>query len=309
MSDITDQWLRKCSLAVAPEKGGEGLDFTELRVRFSVRRADIQTPNTLEARVWNVSEETANKVQKEFTRVVLQAGYEYGNYGILFDGNVKQIRWGRENQTDTYMDILAADGDEAYNFAVVNTTLAAGSQPTDHAWAAQAAMAEHGIKKGFMPTADEPKLPRGKVMFGMSRDYLRDASAATNCSWSIQDGYLQLVPLTGYLPGEAVVLTAKTGMVGMPEQTQDGIRVKCLLNPMIKVGGRVQIDNKSVQRMRIDMSYTAINFFPKVADDGFYRVLVAEHHGDTRSTEWYSDLICLALDDTVPPSLAVKGIV
>ena len=309
MSEITDQWLRKCTLAVAPQNGDIGLDFSDLRVRFSVRRADIQTPNTLEARVWNVSEETATRVRKEFTRVVLQAGYQYGNFGTLFDGDVKQVRWGRENQTDTYMDILAADGDEAYNFAVTNTTLAAGSTPTDHAWAAQAAMAEHRIKAGYMPDPSDQKLPRGKAMFGMSRDYLRDAAGALGCSWSIQDGYLQLVPLTSYLPDEAVVLTSKTGMVGMPEQTQDGIKSRCLLNPLLKIGGRVQIDNKSVQQMRIDMSYTAINFFPKVADDGFYRLLVVEHHGDTRGTEWYSDLICLALDDTVPASLAVKGVV
>lgn len=309
MSDITDQWLRKCALIVAPDQGGAGLDFSQLRVRFHVRRADIQTPNTLEARVWNVSEQTAVQVKREFQRVVLQAGYEFGNFGTIFDGTIRQVRWGRENQTDTYMDILASDGDEAYNFAVANTTLAAGSTHQDQTWAMRAVMEEHGIKQGYMPELTDQKLPRGKVMFGMCRDYLRDIAASTGCSWSIQDGALQLVPLSGYLPSEAVVLSSKTGMIGMPEQTQDGIRTKCLLNPRLKVSGQVQIDNKSVQQMRIDMSYTAINFQPKIADDGFYRLLVVEHFGDTRGNDWYSDLICLALDDTVPQSLAVKGIV
>ncbi|MGC8165472.1 hypothetical protein ACP3WT_28400, partial [Salmonella enterica] len=68
---------------------------------------------------------TRQRIEQEFTRIVLQAGYA-GNYGIIFDGSVKQVRRGRENQTDTYLDITAADGDSAYNFAVVNTSLAAG---------------------------------------------------------------------------------------------------------------------------------------------------------------------------------------
>lgn len=309
MSNITDQWLRKCSLIVAPDQGGLGLDLSPLRVRFAVRRADIQTPNTMEARIWNVSEETVARVKKEFQRVVLQAGYEYGNFGTIFDGTIKLVRFGRESATDTYMDILAADGDVAYNFSVTNTTLAAGSSHQDRLAALQKSMEEYNVKAGYLPEVAGQQLPRGKVMFGMTRDFLRDAADTLNCSWSIQDGRLQLVPLTAYLPTEAVVLSAKTGMIGMPEQTVDGIKTKCLLNPRLRIGGKVQIDNKSVQQMRIDMAYTAINFQPKIADDGFYRLLVVEHYGDTRGNDWYSDLICLALDDTVPMSLAVKGVV
>ena len=42
-------------------------------------------------------------------------------------GLIKQVRIGRENGTDTFLNIAAADGDKAYNFAVVNATLAAGA--------------------------------------------------------------------------------------------------------------------------------------------------------------------------------------
>ncbi|MGQ3505100.1 hypothetical protein ACT9SR_13340, partial [Enterococcus faecalis] len=76
------------------------------RIVFDVRRGDLQTPNSLRARVYNVSETTRQRIEQEFTRIVLQAGYA-GNYGIIFDGSVKQVRRGRENQTDTYLDITA----------------------------------------------------------------------------------------------------------------------------------------------------------------------------------------------------------
>ncbi|MBU9534734.1 hypothetical protein KTE49_30340, partial [Burkholderia multivorans] len=131
------QFVRKVSLIIGFDSG-EALDLSELRIVFRVQRGDLQTPNSARIRVYNVSATTARRAQKEFTRVVLQAGYE-GNYGIIFDGQIKQVRRGRESQTDTFLDITAADGDSAYNFAVVNTTLAAGSVATDHVSAAIAA--------------------------------------------------------------------------------------------------------------------------------------------------------------------------
>lgn len=293
---------------VVAQADGTGLDLSALHFRFNVRRADLQTPNTCDVRVYNVSNDTANRIQKEFTRIILQAGYENGSYGVIFDGNVKQVRRGRENATDTYLELLAADGDEAYNFATVSTTVAAGSTPAAHFSVLQSIMGDYGVQPGYIPQElTGPRLPRGKVMYGMCRDYMRVAAATLSATWSIQNGRLEIIPLTGYRPFEAVVLTAKTGLIGMPEQIQDGIKAKCLLNPNLIIGGKVQIDNKSVQQARIDMAYTAINFFPQIADDGFYRLLTVDHSGDTRGNDWYSDLICLGLDDTVPPSMAVKG--
>ena len=130
----TPQYLRKASLIIG-QAAGDALDLSALRFVFDVRRGDLQTPNSARVRVFNVGPMTAQRVQKEFTRLVLQAGYE-GNYGIIFDGNIKQVRRGRVSQTDTYLDITAADGDSAYNFAVVNATLAAGSTSADHVAAA-----------------------------------------------------------------------------------------------------------------------------------------------------------------------------
>lgn len=298
------QWLRKISLVVG-QNGGTGLDLSGLRIKFTTRKGDLQTPNSADIRVYNLSEETALRVQKEFSRVALQAGYEQ-NYGMIFSGNVKQVRRGREG-VDTFMDIFAADGDAAYNFAIVNTTLAAGAGQKEKVGACAGAMQEHGVGTGYMPELAAPAMPRGQVMYGMARDYMRSAAQSTDSSWSVQDGQLTMIPRAGYVPGQAVVLTAKTGLVGTPEQSQDGIRARCLLNPQLRVGSRIQLDNNSILRAKIDMSYTAINTTPKVNADGFYRVLIAEHSGDTHGTDWYTNLTCISLDGTVPPALAAKG--
>ncbi len=288
------QWLRACSLTVG--KGSAGLELGALRVVFATRKGDVETPNSAEIRVYNLSAGTAARIRREFTRVVLQAGYQ-DNIGTIFDGTIRQVRTGRENGTDTWLEIIAADGDAAYNFATVNTTLAAGSKPADRVAVAQAAMAEKGAGAGYTPDLGGQALPRGKVMYGMARQHMRNEAETTDTTWSIQDGKVQMLPRAGYLPGAAVVLTHETGLVGTPEQTQDGIRVRCLLNPRLRVGGRIKLDNASVLRAKTDLKASAL-LPPSLDHDGIYRILTVEFRGDTRGNDWYADMVCIGIDDT-----------
>lgn len=302
----TPQYLRNIKLTVGDDS--EALNLSELRIRFSIRRGDISTPNTADIRVYNVSDKTAQIVQDEFTRVRLEAGYQ-GNYGVIFDGTVIQVRRGRESQTDTYLDITAADGDSAYNFAVVNKSLAAGATLDDQLGVCLQAMEAHGVTLGFAPPLPKQALPRGKMMFGMVRDYLDGITAAAAAKWSIQDGQLYIIPLGNYLPGEALSINATTGMVGLPEQTNGGINVKMLLNPSVKIGRLIRLDNSSIQQYRFNPSIKAgaenakIAQQNKLSDDGLYYVMIANHSGDTRGNDWYTDTVCLSVDATVPNEL------
>lgn len=326
----TSQYIRKVGLVVfspqtssanaGPELVGttgasqqNGLDLSQLRIRFRVEGMDFDRPKTAVIRVYNLSDATAQMVQKEFQTVMLQAGYENGNYAQIFTGTIKQTRKGRENAIDTFLDIFAADGDLASNQAVVNKSLAVGSKLSDRAQVAIDAMKANGATgqdtKALQATGGI--LPRGKVLFGMARDYLGDAADTGNCSWSIVDGKVVFTPLTGYNSGEAVVLTAKTGMVGIPEATNDGVHVRCLLNPLIKIGTRVQIDNASINQTQVNQqgfpAYTDLNFFASTTEDGFYRALVVAHFGDTRGNDWYTDLTCLAIDASAAAAQSVQA--
>jgi hypothetical protein len=300
MSDTAKDhlYLRRCSLIVGGS-GGSGLELGEMRVEFKTHHADYETPNHADIRVYNLSDQTARRMDREFTRVVLQAGYQ-GNMGLIFGGNIRQIRRGRENGLDSYVDILASDGDRAYNYAVVNKTLAAGSTANDQVATAQEAMAEHDVTAGYTPDLGGPALPRGRVLYGMARKTMRDVAASTNTTWSIQDGATQLIPLQGHLPGEAVVLTSETGLVGQPEQTNEGIKVRALLNPRFRVGGRIKLDNTSIRKYRTEIKVGAFNKAPRLDDDGLYRILAVDFSGDTRGGDWYADLICVGIDASAP---------
>ena len=302
----SQQYIRRCNLIVADAKGN-GLDLSNLRIVFKIKKSDAQTPNTAEIRVYNLAKETASKIRKEFSTVLLQAGYD-SNYGTIFAGNIKQVKLGRENGTDSYIDIAAGDGDDAYNFAVVNSTLSAGATQQDQINSAAGSMSVKAVKQGSITGVESNKLPRGKVMYGMARDYLRQSASATETSWSIQDGKIQFVKLTGLLPSQAVLLNSKSGLIGTPEQTNDGITVKCLLNPQLKIAGRVKIDQENIAEAQLpDTSKKdTVNKPVAIEDDGFYRLLTVEHSGDTRGNEWYSNLVCLGIDATLPANKQVK---
>lgn len=308
------QYLRKIKLIVY-DTDLNGLDLSQLRIKFSVKRSDVMTPNVADIRVYNLSKETALSIFLNLNptpnkpnrgRVVLQAGYEQ-NFGVIFQGNIKQIILGNESATDTFVDIIAGDGDRAYNFAIVNTTLSKGSTQTDQVKAAATATAKKGVTLGHLGDLPGNQLPRGKVMYGNARNYLRDVAQNTNRSWSVQDEKITYVSNTSYLPGERVVLTSKTGLIGTPQQTTDGLNAKCLLNPLLKIGSRIEIADAIVADFKINLSIpnSPANIAVPFSADGTYYVLVVEHTGDTRGIEWYSNLICLNTDVTAPPLTSV----
>lgn len=310
---MTAQYGRKCSLIVG-NQSGQGIELSDLRVKFSIFKADNQSPAHANIRVYNLSDGTAQEIQQEYTHMFLQAGYE-GNFGLLFSGNVRQFRRGRENATDTYFDILAQDGDEGYNFAVANTSIAAGWAQDDLHERLVQSLSVFGITEGYKPEFGGPKMPRGKVCYGMTRDYLRNLADSAGTSWHIADNLLNMVPTYGTLPGAVVVLNAASGVIGLPQQTINGVTVKCLINPQIKYGGQVQLDNASIQQQSFNVAYqpgasnhgfqqnglgNGVVSNVSLDNDGFYKVYAIDITGDTRGQDWYMELICVAVNGTTP---------
>jgi hypothetical protein len=313
-TQATQQYLRKVSLVVSNAFGT--LDLSQMRIKFRVyQAAGSEFPAYADIRVLNLSDATATQVQQQYTDVTLSAGYEGGAFGLIFQGTIKQVRRGREDQTNKYLEIRAADGDVPRQFGVVNTSLAAGAtQPSN---IVKTITGQIGVPQGY--TVDVPQgvaQSRGKVMFGMATNDLDTVGSSNGMGWWIDKGKLNMVPLDSYIPREAIVLTSNTGMVGLPEQTEDGIHVRCLLNPNIRIGTLVQINNTSVQRELLGGQNLFATgrlenipgLLPKVTDDGFYMVYVAEYVGDTRGhgQDWLTELTCLAIIPAAPVSDSVS---
>ena len=284
-----------------------------LHIVWSTTQSDVETPNSCRLRLYNCSQETINKLMsKEYTNVEVSAGYQNGPYGTVFKGSIKQTRNGKENQTDRYVDILAADGDEAYNFGVVNKTLAAGwtvKQQIDAI--AQGMGVDVGYVSDGLATGNPQQSIRGKAMYGLAKDYARQLAIGNNARWSIQNGKLVFILNSDYIQAEPIILSPATGLIGIPEQTQSGIKCKALINPKLIIGQPIKIDSTLINTAQFNVFYGDLasnpnNLFPPISSTGLYRIVVSEMQGDTRGQDWYVELTCFAIASDVAPGSAVN---
>jgi hypothetical protein len=314
---VSDQWVRKIGLFVYGFS--TSLDLSDMHIKFQIENAQIETPNNATIRVYNLSDATIKQIQGEFSQVILNAGYEGGdNYGAIFQGQIKQFRIGRENATDTYLDILAADGDIGYNQGFVNETLAAGHTPQQAIDSITGAMPNVSVDYSNLSNQLQYNTnPRSAIFFGMARAKLRYVANSLNAQWSIQNGVVVILDKTGYLPDDILEINSGTGMISQPEQTEDGIKVQCLLNPKIRLGGRIKLNNEAINQMMqrdpssAPVSYNSragIYFLTPVSGDGVYQAFAITHEGDNRGQPWYTHLVCLAVNPSATAGQEIRSL-
>ena len=296
----TRQWIRQCKLLIGTGSG-EWLDVSEMHIKFETTQALSSAPGKALIRIYNLSDGTSKKVQEEGAPVQLMAGYG-GNVGLIFSGSCAQIRRGRESGTDKYLELTCQDGDLAMQYATINRSLSAGWTQRDALGAAHDSLKAHGVDPGYTGGLFEHKMPRGKAIFGAARDHLDDWGRSVGMDWAIRDGQLNCIPATETAPGAAFELTPKTGLIGMPAQTVDGITLRSLLNPMLRAGQQVHLSHNLIVDGKQDPTYTAPPIFYAPTDlDGFYKIYNSRVVGDTRGNDWYSDCVCVAMDKNTAP--------
>ena len=322
---MSQQWLRHCRLVVSTDGGSsEAIDLSLFRIRFKITQALVNRPCTAEITISNVSQSTASRINLNAfeanpdsgIKVILEAGYEE-NFGTIFSGDLWWKATGRENQTDTYLKLIATTGNNLLKYLVINTSLPPGATQKDILELLKTEFETQGVDVTTLPDGLlETQLPRGKVIYKASGDLLRGLSSTNNFYFSLGvNGLIFTQKAKTYDQGEpVVVLNSKTGLIGRPTITPNGVELDALLNPQLEVGALVQIDNASIMRQdyvtTISEGAYVDNF--KASDamldsDGIYRNIGREHHGDTRGDEWRTHLICVGVTASVQPAASVAN--
>lgn len=286
---MPQQFIRRAGLVISV--GDTALDLSELRFTFQTQAWVLGTPANIYLRIYNMAPATAQRIREAGSQIQLSAGYE-GNFATIFEGGITQVWIGR-NGTDSYVDITALDGDTAYNQKILSLALAAGTNTLGRLGTIANALGMQLAKTGVPD--DGPKLHRGRVYFGLARDHLDPLCGTIGANWTFHRNTLEVVAQNAYAPGDIPAINSGTGMVGVPEQTDLGIAVRCLLNPSIRQNMAVQLDNASIQQFQfpLGINETAYaGFIPPISADGRYKVLCVRHAGDTRGEDWFTDLVC-----------------
>ena len=316
LADGNVQWLRYARLKLAKvvsvvlvdPKDTMTLDLSEMHFRFQINGSFMQTPNIAVVRIYNPSEETAKTIVDEYDQLSIEAGYE-SNHSVIFIGTIRQYKRGRENTTDTFIELMASTCDVNYNFGFMNVTLGGAENPATWRDVYSSICQHMGVSEDFVTqelidTRGRAFMARGRAFFGLTRVHANELALAFQSNWSIQTvngvNVLVLTQTAGLRPGQAIILGPETGLVGVPEATVDGVQARCLLNPLLQVGALVQINQDLITQTDVPLARrtpSTRDLTPITAATtkiGLYQVMAADHIGDTRGQEWYTDIIGLA---------------
>lgn len=291
------QFGRKYRVTVV--SGTTGIDVSDMRCKFSIKKQWAGQPNMSTLTIYNLSANTENAIVQSADSIRIEVGYENGQFGEIFSGNIIQFVRGKEDSTDFYLTLLSLDGDNFFNFGTVAFSLNRGMglrQQTEQIVSNSNIPATIGDITG---TDDSQKLSRGKVYFGAAKDYLRDIGKTANSIFSIDSGAVTVQKLTGTPAGQAIILNSDTGLVGFPMQNDLGVTCKCLINPQIVTGGLIQLNNSTINQKEISLG----QFLRPLSADGVYRVISLNHTGDTRGQEWYTEITAIAQGESLIPGL------
>ncbi|KKZ19031.1 bacteriophage protein [Serratia marcescens] len=351
-------WMRHFELQLVGADG-VGLNLGDFRVSFTIESFNISSASSYgNFKIYNLNQQTINQItQNQFTRIQVFAGYEGlepvvsedqvgkarpagtqpagqrdgRNYSMIFSGDIRYTLTGKDNPVDSYILIQAGDTDIAFSTTGSASTLAAGWTADSMLSAMMLDFNAMGVTEGRRPEKEKMPptvFPRGRVLFGMSRNLMDEVGEMCQAYWKLVNGKMEMV---GYdeVMHEAVDLNSQTGLIGVPQQTfGNGVNVRCLINPNIRIHGQVRLNERDVTINRVSLPDSELSmatgryqddtlngnqslYLPgskqqsaSIATDGVYVVTGIIYTGDTRGQAWYMDIACEARGANDLPSKA-----
>ncbi len=278
---------------------GTALDVSDLRCVFDIRKTLTPQPNVSTVTIYNLNAETENQVIDEGDTVIVEAGFEGEQYGLIFQGDVVQPIRGSEDGVSYKLTLHSMDGDRFLNFGFVTGSVSKG-QTARNQIDLVTSQARIPTQQGTITESlQSSKLTRGKVFFGMAKDYLRQLAQSNTATFYLEDGKVNIITAKDYPPNEIVDLAPESGLIGTPVQTDFGVNFKCLLNPRLKINSLVRINNSQIQEQVVQFGQVRRG----LDAEGIYRIIGLRHNGDNRGDTWYTECECVSQAGGVIPGM------
>ena len=311
-------WLRKYRILITDKNDKAALDVSDLHCTFEVHKRRSQGASYAVLRIYNLANDTEQLIINDGDRVIIEAGYEgtlgadqfngyvqntsfmggssapdvqtAGQYGVIFDGQVVYPSRYKETNTDYVLTLSCIDGNQPLNFNYIQKSMNKGMN--------QRQIFDAVCNDGTVPVPaahvtdglSEQALPRGKVFFGRTWDYVEDICRGNNALYFMDGGQVNLYKLTDVADDEALVIDPYTGLIGVPQQTTNGLNFRVLLNPSIKLMTKIKIARSEIKEATLMPGQKQL----PLDDEWIYQAIEVTHRGDTRGNDWYTDIVGLS---------------
>jgi len=211
-----------------------------LRISGSCTQTIGSKPNAGNVTITNLSKARRNMLGNEYDKLTVEFGWKGMAPWVLFSGDIRDVSHAKTSP-DIETAVEVGDGDKAIGQGKASKTFPAGTKPKDIVEYLRKQMP--GLAKGEIKGLDDlPSTKRPTTLYGYAYREMDNIGRQHGLYWSMQNGKMQTVKADEHLGGN-ILISAETGMIGVPTPTDKGVKVTTLIIPGL-IPGRV-IDVRS----------------------------------------------------------------
>ena len=253
----------------------------QLRVDFDVKKLQGGAPNLAVVRIYNLSPERRNAIEKEYSKIILEYAEDIngpGGISVIYIGQLVNVITAKESGTDIVTTLFCGSGINAYQNATVHLTVEAGSLVREVIGQVVKDVENFGTEIGVIDKSITGDVgSRGKTFSGTVRDVMNDVLRNSGYSWSINDDVLE-VKSDVTETKERLLITPANGLIGSVKRTTVGFDFTTVLNPALRPGQTVGVFSEFV-----DSSEASLHFLKVRSDSGGrVRIMSLNHKGSNR---------------------------
>jgi len=296
------EFIREASLIVNLRKEDfsgyyRTIEIKDLRISFSILKSLAWSTNSSVIRVWNLSSAHRNAIKDYGDQVILSAGYQRAEgQSILYVGDTTAVSH-IFDQPDIVSVFECGDGDRYINQSVFVVSYSSNAPAR---LIVQDIAKKMGIPNVEFANSDNLIFRQGYSDCGMAKDMLTNVCNKLGLQWSVQNSNLQIIPQTGTIVQQPIIINEDTGMQGIPQRftfRRTDMYRPVVRNPtQVPTAPQVPPSQPSGYKVNVALKPEVLPGSPIVLQSthlnfkGTFRVDNVRHEGDTWGPIWSSQM-------------------
>lgn len=254
----------------------------------------VECANILALRSKKVGDQWVERI----LRVRVEAGYNKGYFGTIFDGQILKPTMVKPDPNNTILRLTCLNAISLISAGTILTQTF--NDGINYYSVAKQIIKENGL-------GDQIELSEELKKYNVDGSFVAEGTArdaftnlATNTTGTIVQFDNDTMALKTWndiynKPFEAIVLNSQTGLMGFPALGTDGVTFQSVLNPNINIFSVVKIDNSIISINQPEyLANREVGAW--LSSDGLYGVIKVRHDFDTTNGNFCTTAVCLARD-------------
>jgi hypothetical protein len=238
----------------------------KFRIAFDVKFDSSKNKNPAVIKIYNLSEVNRRFFNDDGLTIQLFAGYENA-MNEIYKGDVMFVSNKREG-ANIVTEFNCGDGIQAIKDIKIKTSFNPGTKIKTIIDSLLPKIKKAGLDfKKDLSNIFSGKSEFGEVISGTFNKLFSDLCKRQDLQFTVTNNMVEITKKNKPINQNAVVLSPRTGLIGIPEQRKDDISIRTLIQPSNLFPNRlIQLDSSSIS--------------------GFYIIKSCNYMGDTHGNNW-----------------------